>query len=254
MPCEGKGSCDSCVHQIEQLCTNDPCGEKCQAYVCCSTQWSEYSGCVEKMPAAMAELANYISEECHLMFSCETADLMCSDNARTCSASGTTSRHLQEVTHDACGVLSVSGAGGFDKKYSSIGALGNEIVFKAARGKHGAFALQSFAVDACKGWESLPVSDANMEEIVARSTTGRLAFDDGTEPHPHPFNAGAGCARHLWLLYDTLDTKHDVYATVDPSEHPQYITADWVKIPAVGAMARKELQTSCREESSSVQF
>ena len=101
MPCEGDGSCDTCFDSITEICERDPCGQECQAYVCCSMQWDENSGCMDKMLSAVAELVDRINEQCSIMFSsssCETADVECSDNARTCSANVTVSRRLEKLS------------------------------------------------------------------------------------------------------------------------------------------------------------
>lgn len=246
MPCEGVGSCDTCTEKIRDTCKTDPCGEECQAYVCCGVQWGDYSGCADTMPSVMGELESFINEQCGVLFTCETADITCSDNARTCSATGTVSRRLQEVAQENCATVSVDGAGDFDMVYASSGTLESEVTFMAVDASHGTYALRSVAIDACTGMDSLPFIDAaSMDMIVAHSSTGRLAWDDGTEAHPHAVNTGVGCARHVWLLQDTTGSQSYAYATVDPSEHPRYIASDWVKVYSSGAMTRSELTLFC---------
>lgn len=247
MPCEGSGSCEVCTDMIKEICEEDACGEECQAYVCCSVGWGEYSGCTETMPLAMAELASYISERCSLMFTCETADLKCSDNARTCSAKGSFSRHLQEVAHDTCPAVTVNGAGVFDATYTmSSTTLDAQHIFKAAGAKKGSFVLQSVIVDACASYDRLSsISKGNTDIIIARSTTGRLTWDDGVGAAPNAEHAGVGCHRHVWLLQDSTGTQSTTYITVDPSDHPRYITADWVKAPRAGEMTLSEFTLSC---------
>lgn len=257
MPCEGKGSCESCITDIIEMCTHNPCEADCQAHVCCSVQWGEYSGCEETMHYEMAELAEYISDRCSTFFTCETINPTCSDNARTCTATSddAVGRRVQEVTHKRCRVLKVTGAGIFNKKYTAAGVFGNELIFRAfGDAKH--FALQSVAIDACTGLDKFPaINAASAEIIVARSSTGSLAWDDGTEPHPHVMNTGVGCPRHVWFLQDTAGTQDHVFVTVDQSEHPHFISSDWVRVDSDGKMTRTDLNLSCtKEKKQNVKF
>lgn len=248
MPCEGSGSCEVCIDMIKEICEAEPCGEECQAFVCCSVGWGEYSGCTDTMPLAMAELASYISEQCSLMFTCETAELQCSDNARTCSARGSFSRHLQEVAQDTCPTVTVNGAGVFDTAYTMSGALDTQQILRATGTKKGAFVLQSLMFDACAKHDSLSsISAGNTDIIIARSTTGSLTWDDGMGSAPHAEHAGIGCNRHVWLLQDSTGAQSTTYITVDPSEHPRYIASDWVKVHPAGEMTRSELTLSCAD-------
>lgn len=255
MPCEGQGSCDTCEIKIKDLCREDPCGEECQAYVCCAASWSEYSGCVESMSAAVVELTDFISAQCSVDFTCEMTNPTCSDNARTCTASVGDTRRLQEVAQTTCAVISVGGAGSFDADYASTGPLNSELVFKAIGARHAAYSLRSVSIDVCTGSDALPYLDAaNFDILVARSTTGRLAWNDGTELRPHALNAGVGCARHVWVLQDTAGSHSHAFFAVDPSEHPRYITSDWVKVRLGGEMTRSDLALSCALQEEQVEW
>lgn len=253
MPCEGQGSCDSCVTTINKICEGDHiCDEECHAYVCCSMQWAQYSGCQQTMSLEMAELADKITDECPSHFvDCETINPTCSDNARTCAASSTVvSRRVQEVAHKRCRLMNVVGAGVFDQKYTSAGAFGSELIFRAVDGDEH-FVLQSITLDACAGagLDKLAFIDAASSDIiVARSSSGSLAWDDGTEPHPYAINTGVGCSRHVWFLRDTSGKQDHVFVTVDESEHPQFISSDWVKVRSGGTMSRTDLTMSCTKE------
>lgn len=246
MPCEGEGSCDSCITKIKQICEERPCEPECQAYVCCSVRWGEYSGCEEMMHHEMAELAEEVSDHCKMLLTCEDISLTCSDNARTCAARSTTtsSRRMQEETYGRCRTLSMTGAGKFNSKYTSTGSFGDELIFRAVGAKH--HALQSIAIDACVGMDKVPFIDAvSADIIVARSGSGFLAWDDGTEPHPHVTNTGVGCPRHLWFLHDTTGKEKIVLVTVDQSEHPQFISSDWVSVNPNGKIVRTDVDLSC---------
>lgn len=251
MPCEGEGSCDSCVTKINNICDKEHiCDEKCHAHVCCSMQWVQYSGCQQTMSLEMAELAERITNECPSHFvDCETINPTCSDTARTCAAAVTVvSRRVQEVAHSRCRLLNVAGAGVFDQKYTSAGAFGSELIFKAVDGAE-QFVLQSITLDACAGLDKLAfINAASAGVIVARSSSGSLAWDDGTEPDPHVMNTGVGCSRHVWFLRDTNGKKDHVFVTVDESEHPQFISSDWVKVDSEGIMTRIDLTMSCTKE------
>ena len=257
MPCEGKGSCDECVNIIKDTKCNDEniCTPECHAFVCCSVQWAEYSGCEQNtMNLEMGEIQERIVEECGLpYFMCDGINPTCSDTARACTAEATNTvrRRLQEETHERCRLLNVAGAGIFDVRYTSAGTFGNELIFRAVDDdKH--FVLQSIAVDACAGLEKLAFINAKSAEIiVGRSSSGSLAWDDGTDLNPHVLNTGVGCPRHVWFLqdmHDTAEKQGHVYVTVDESEHPQYISSDWVKVDSEGNMARIDLTLSCMKE------
>lgn len=249
MPCEGEGSCEECISRIVDRCHSEPCDPECQAYVCCSVQWGEYSGCEQTMHYQTAELAEYISEKCSTFFTCETLNPTCSDNARTCWAkSNNVDRRVQEQTHKRCRVLKLTGAGMFNMKYTARGGIGGELVFRSfGNAKH--FALQSVAIDACIDMDKFSfISARSADIIVARSSTGSLAWDDGTEPHPHVMNTGVGCPRHVWLLHDTAGTQDHVFVTVDESEHPHFISSDWVRVDSDGKITRTDLNLSCAKE------
>lgn len=248
MPCEGEGSCDSCITNIKQICKDKPCEPECQAYVCCSVQWGEYSGCEETMHHEMAELAEKVSDHCKTLLTCEDLSLSCSDNARTCAARSTrTNRRLQEETFGRCRMLKVTGAGKFNSKYESTESFGDELIFRAVGAKR--HALQSVAIDTCTGMDKIPFIDAvSADVIVARSGSGFLTWDDGTEPHPHVTNTGVGCPRHIWFLHDTEGKQESVLVTVDQSEHPKFISSDWVKVSADGKISRTDLDLSCTKE------
>lgn len=257
MPCEGMGSCDSCVTNINKICDKEHiCDEDCHAFVCCSMQWAQYSGCQQTMTLEMAGLAERITNECPSHFvDCETIKPECSDTARDCKASiPAVSRRVQEVAHKRCRLMSVAGAGAFDQKYTSAGAFGSELIFSAVGAEH--FVLQSISLDACTGLDKLAFIDAaSADIIVARSSSGSLAWDDGTEPHPYAMNAGIGCSRHVWFLRDTNGQQDHVFVTVDESEHPQFISSDWVKVGADGEVARTDLTMSCiKEKKEHVKF
>lgn len=246
MPCEGEGSCETCIASIVKMCHSEPCQPECQAYVCCSVQWGEHSGCEETMHYQMAELAEYISDKCSTFFTCETLNPKCSENARTCLAtSDNVARRAQERMHKRCRVLKVTGAGIFNKKYTAGGVFGEELIFRTfGSTKH--FALQSVGIDACKDMDKFSfISAESAEIIVARSSTGSLAWDDGTEPHPHVLNTGVGCPRHVWFLYDTEGAQDHAFVTVDESEHPHFISSDWVRVKSDGKMTRTDLNLSC---------
>ncbi|CAM9705042.1 unnamed protein product [Scytosiphon promiscuus] len=245
MPCEGEGSCDSCISNIKQICKEEPCEPECQAYVCCSVRWGEYSGCEETMHHEMAELAEKVSDHCKTLLTCDDISLTCSDNARTCAARSTsTNRRMQEETYGRCRTLSVTGAGKFNSKYASTGSFGDELIFRTVGARH--HALQSVAIDACTGMDHIPFIDATSAGIiVARSGSGFLAWDDGTDPHPHVTNTGVGCPRHMWFLHDTTRAHENVVVTVDRSEHPQFISSDWVNVGADGKITRIDLDLSC---------
>ena len=250
MPCEGKDSCDSCVTTVSNICNKDICDEECHAYLCCSMQLVQSSVCQQTMSLEIARLAEKITEECPSHFvSCETMNPTCSDTARTCTATSTVvSRRVQEVAHKRCRLLNVAGAGVFDQKFTSAGAFGSELIFRAIDdAEH--FVLQSITLDACAGLDKLAFIDAaSADIIVARSSSGSLAWDDGTEPHPYAMNAGVGCSRHVWFLRDTSGKQDHVFVTVDESEHPQFISSDWVKVGSDGKMARTDLTMSCTKE------
>lgn len=251
MPCEGTGSCDSCMTTINKICEDEHmCDEECHAYVCCSMQWVQYSGCQQTMTSEIGELADRIAKECpsHFM-DCETINPTCSDTARTCAATSTVvSRRVQEVAHKRCRLMNVAGAGVFDQKYTSAGAFGSELIFRAVDGAEN-FVLQSITLDACAGLDKLAfINAASADIIVARSSSGSLAWDDGTEPHPYVMNTGVGCARHVWFLRDTAGKQDHVFVTVDESEHPQFISSDWVKVGSDGKMTRTDLTMFCTKE------
>lgn len=259
MPCEGKDSCDSCVTTINNICENEHiCDEECHAFVCCSMQWVQYSGCQQTMSLEMAELAERITNECPSHFvDCETINPECSDTARTCTAKSApvVSRRVQEVAHERCRLLNVAGAGVFDQTYTSAGAFGSELIFRAGDDAE-QFVLQSIILDACTGLDKLAFINAGSADIiVARSYSGSLAWDDGTEPHPYSMNTGVGCSRHVWFLRDKNGMQDHVFVTVDESEHPQFISSDWVKVNSDGQMARTDLTMSCiKEKKEHVKF
>ncbi len=266
MPCEGDGSCDSCVAKIkDEICSDENiCTPDCHAHLCCSVQWAEYSGCEQKtMNLEMGELMEKVVEQCGMpVFRCDGINPKCSDTARKCSAevSNVASRRMQEATHESCRLLNVAGAGIFDMKYTPAGTFGNELIFRAVDDdKH--FVLQSIAIDACAGLQKLAFINAeNAEVIVGRSSSGSLTWDDGTELNPHVLNTGVGCPRHVWFLRDTQDTAEKqgpVYVTVDESEHPQFIFSDWVRVDSEGNMARIDLNLSCineKDQKQRIQF
>lgn len=246
MPCKGEGSCDACISTIVDMCSSEPCQPECHAYVCCSVQWGEYSGCEETMHNKMAEIAADISERCNTLFTCDTINPTCSDNARTCSAESNNNvdRRLQERTHKRCRVMKIRGAGIFDMQYTSRGVFSDKMIFRSLGAKN--FVLQSAAINACTDMDKFSfISAESAETIVARSSTGSLAWDDGTEPHPHVMNTGVGCARHVWLLHDAAGTQDHVFVTVDESEHPHFISSDWVRVDLDGKMTRIDLDLSC---------
>lgn len=249
MPCEGEGSCDACISTIVDLCNSEPCQPECQAHVCCSVQWGEYSGCEETMHDKMAEIAADISDQCNTFFTCDAINPTCSDNARTCSAESSASadRRLQERMHKRCRVMEMTGAGIFDMKYTSGGVLSDELIFRSLGAKH--FVLQSISIDACTDMEKISFINAESAEIiVARSSTGSLAWDDGTEPNPHVMNTGVGCTRHVWLLQDKAGGQDHVFVTVDENDHPHFISSDWVRVDLDGKMTRTDLDLSCVEK------
>ncbi|CAM9919718.1 unnamed protein product [Ectocarpus sp. 8 AP-2014] len=254
MPCDGEGSCNSCITKIKNMCDQNPCEPECQAYVCCSVQWGEYSGCEETMHHEMAEVAAKISDRCNLLFTCDAINPTCSTNARRCVAEPTAvSKDVQQAAHERCRELAVTGAGIFDTTYSSAESFSNEILFMAVDGQQ--FALQSVEIDACTVLDKLPfIIEASADVIVARSSTGYLAWDDGTDPHPHVANTGVGCPRHVWILQDTTGNQNHVFITVDLSEHPQFISSDWVKVDSEGKMSRTDLTLSCTKKRKSVRF
>lgn len=254
MPCDGEGSCNSCITKIKKMCDQNPCEPECQAYVCCSVQWGEYSGCEETMHHEMAEIAAKISDRCNLLFTCDAINPTCSTNARRCVAEPTAvSKDVQQAAHERCRELAITGAGIFDTTYSSAESFSNEILFMAVDGQQ--FALQSVEIDACTDLDKLPfIIEASADVIVARSSTGYLAWDDGTDPHPHVANTGVGCPRHVWILQDTRGNQNHVFITVDLSEHPQFISSDWVKVDSEGKMSRTDLNLSCTKQKKSVRF
>lgn len=246
MPCEGDGSCDTCLDNINTICKDHPCGEQCRAYLCCSMRWKEYSGCEAKMPEAMYELMGYIGEKCDTFSMCEVEDLQCSDNARNCYASTSKQRRLQEIGHEACGVLNINGAGKFDTKYALVRNLGSGITFRATDTSRTGYALQSTGINTCTGLKALSsISATNMEKIVAHSGTGYLVWGDSSKSYPQASDIGVGCIRHVWLLQDTTGIRNNVYVTVDSSVHPQHIASDWVEVHSSGEVTRSEMTLSC---------
>ncbi|CAN0467705.1 unnamed protein product, partial [Laminaria digitata] len=88
-----------------------------------------------------------------------------------------------------------------DADYASAGSLNSDLVFWAIGARHAAYSLRSVSIDVCAGSDALAYLDAaNMDILVARSTTGHLAWNDGTELRPYDINTGVGCARHVWVL------------------------------------------------------
>lgn len=248
-PCGGQGTCSYCKNKIHHMCKESPCSVECQAYLCCAAGWSDYDGCDQEMSVITDALANLAAKTCTVSFMCDSIGWSCSPTAGECLATDTTSRRLQKKGRESCSVVTVENAGSFDTEYASTQTSDNRHIFMAVGPRHSTFALQYIAFDACSGADTLPsVSAPIMNTIVARSSSGSLIMDDGTEPHPHALNTGVGCARHVWLLHDTSGKESYAYVTVDQTQHPRFITSDWVQVLSSGGMHRVDLQLHCTSE------
>lgn len=244
MPCEE--SCHLCTDKIARVCNEDPCGEACQAYICCTTRWGDHAECEDALFPAMAQLAEDVTSHCGTVWTCDAPDLTCSESPEMCVATGSFGRRLQLVEPGACPTIHMRGAGGFDTDYALAGSLNGELVFKAASSEKSSYVLKSALFNSCENTDtSLSFGGANIDTIVSHSSSGYLAWDDGTPVESGNGIGGIGCTRHIWSLQDTTGGISYVYLTVDPTEHPGYITSDWVKLSATGHISSSELDMSC---------
>lgn len=245
MPCEE--SCSLCNDKVTAVCKEDPCGEKCEAYICCTQGWSDSSGCAD-----MAELADEVTVQCGTVWTCEAPDLTCSDLPDMCVAKGSFGRDIESVDQGTCRKIDLRGGGDFDKEYMLKGALDGELVFWSYDDEVlNPFVLQSVIMDICAADvdTSLTYGGVNMESIFVSSNSGTLTWGDGTQVISSGWS-GDDCTRHVWYFKDMSGATEYVYMAVDPSEHPRYITSDWVKIPSAGEIRQIELELSCAEQST----
>lgn len=247
MPCEE--ACTLCNDKVTTVCEADPCGDKCEAYICCSQRWTETSGCED-----MAGLATEISDECGTVWTCESPDLSCSDSPEICVASGTFGDDIEAVDMGTCSTVSLLGGGDFDMAYVLKGAIGGELVFWSHDGvtTH-SFVLQSVTMDICAADidTSLMYGGVNLEQIFVSSNSGVLAWVDGLEVSGSDGTGGeGGCTRHIWYFKDMSETLAYVYIAVDPSTHPRYITSDWVKVPSTGEITKVDMQLACVDQGT----
>lgn len=277
MPC--RESCLLCAEKIKAVCHADACGEECQAYICCTAEWSDHSGCEDSMFPAIAQLADDVTTRCGTVWTCDAPDMSCSESAEICLASGSFGRQLEVVERGSCPVVRVHGASAFDTTYTLVGSLDHELVFKAVGSTECSFVLHSFIINVCDDTDEplLLGSEATDTFIIRRSASGRLDYDDdptqadtGHEPnrtgsywgngrqgsrHAELGSArraqtvskisGAACKRHVWSLEDTTGRVSYRFVTVDPCRHPRYIKAEWVKIDPDGEASPSNVEVSC---------
>lgn len=247
MPCEE--SCNLCNNKVIALCEEDPCGEKCEAYICCTQGWSDNAGCDE-----MVELADEITLQCGTLWTCEAPDLSCSDLPEMCVAKGDFGRNIESVDHGTCPKIDLQGGGDFDNRYVLKGALDGELVFWSYRDDVlKPYVLQSVSMNICAAHveTSLTYGGVNMESIFASSRSGTLAWGNGPgEISSDGTGSMGGCTRHVWYFKDMSGAAEYVYIAVDPSEHPRNITSDWIKVPSAGEIMQAELELSCAEQST----
>lgn len=276
MPCEE--TCDLCLEKIMDICEEDACGAECEAYICCTIEWSERSNCEEVMFPALAQVADDVARRCGTVWTCDPAESMCSESPDTCVASGIASidhQHLTSSIQGICSTVTIVGAGSLDADYMLTASLNDEVVFSAINSSETPSVLQSTTVNICEDNEDvITVGVAEFySTLISRSPSVSLVSDEGTlfkrseregdvsslfiDSVSSTETSGGGegwsgteCQQHVWYLHDRSESINYSYITVDPSEDPQHISAKWVKVEPTGGITPSNLTLSCSSEST----
>lgn len=194
----------------------------------------------------IAQLADSVAVECGTVWTCDPQDLTCSESPEMCVASGSFTQHIDHVSRGTCPVIAVHGAGVFDMEYTLAGSVNGELIFKGVHSTRNSFVLQSVTVDICTPIDmSLSFGGMNIDPIIGHSASGYLLWEDTSQVDTLHSPNQAGCKRHLWSLQDTTGSIRYMFITVDPSEHPRYISSEWVEVWSTGEILQSELELSC---------
>lgn len=252
MPCVE--SCRLCTARVLEVCSHDPCGAECQAFICCAQRWSDTSDCEDALFPAVAEVADKVSDMCRTVLTCETPDLTCSESSDMCTADGSFGRDIKPVEDGTCPKITLHGAGNFDMEYVLKGTHDGQLVFWSYRdGTTSSYVLQSVVIDICAADVDTTITygKGNMEKIFSDSKSGILAWQGGLQVNASSGRGGeGGCTRHIWYFQDMSRASDHTFVAVDPCGHPRYITSDWVEISSAGGVSLSELELSCGEQST----